>query len=95
MMLTKDDILFLVRRVYSGVPVEHACGHIELTQPYEEFNNAMSNAIFDIWMHTGDSGFNRDGFREAFDAIENQFFPKNKKEKVHMDDEHSTLTAYL
>ena len=77
MILTKDDILFLVRRIYSGVSVEHACGHITLDQSYEEFNNAMTSAIFDVWMYTGDSGFNKDGFREAFDAIEDQFFPKN------------------
>ena len=69
MTLTKQDILFLVRRIYSGVPADRACGHITLDQPYEEFNRSMTDAIFDVWVHTGDSGFNRDGFREAFDAF--------------------------
>tara|TARA_E500000331_G_C16909167_1_gene562666 strand:+ start:223 stop:510 length:288 start_codon:yes stop_codon:yes gene_type:complete len=95
MKLTKQDILFLFRRIYSGVPVEHACDHISIDQAYEDFDKVMSDAIFDVWMHTGDSGFNRDGFRETFDAIENQFFPKNKEEKVHTDDEHLTFATYF
>ena len=95
MRLTKQDMLFLFRRIYSGVTVEQACGHITLDQPYEEFDRLMTDAIFDVWMHTGDSGFNRDGYRETFDAIETHFFPKNKEEKVFTGDEHLTLAAYF
>lgn len=95
MILSKEDVKHLVFRVMKGMPVERACGHIDLSQDKKDFDQVFTDAIFDVWIHTGDSGYNRKGFRVAFDAVENYFFPKEKEEKVHHVDEHFTFDGYF
>ena len=94
-MLTKEDIKHLVARVMNGQTAEDVCSHIKLDQTFEDFNRAMTNAIFDIWIHVGDSGFNRKGYREAFDSVEHQFFPKEKEEKDDTFNEHFPYDGYF
>ena len=95
MILSKEDIRHLVDRVRSGMAVKHACGHIKLTQSYEDFSNVMLDAIFDVWIRIGDSGYNKSGYRTAFDAVENEFFTKEKEIKNAPDNEHLMFYEYF
>jgi len=96
LILTKEDIKNLVSKVMNGVDAKDACQHITLNQTREEFDRVMVEAIFDVWIHIGDSGYNRKGFREAFDAVENEFFPKEQKEeKDYSIDEHFPFDGYF
>ena len=95
MILTKEDIKHLVGRVMSGMDAKDVCGHIKLDQTQDEFEKAMVAAIFDVWIHVGDSGYNRKGYREAFDAVENEFFPKEKEIKDYSDNEHFPFDEYF
>ncbi len=70
-MLTKQDIKHLVSKVMNGVPAKDACSHVKLNQAREDFDKVMTEAIFDVWIHIGDSGYNKHGYREAFEAVEN------------------------
>ena len=94
-MLDKEEIKKIVGKVRMGNSADDACAHINLTQSQEEFNKIMTDAIFDVWFVTGDTHFNRDGYRGAFDAVENAFFPKEKEEKIDNNDEHLTIDWYF
>jgi hypothetical protein len=56
----------------------------------------LTDAIFDVWLLIGDSGWNRRGYREAFDAVEDQFYPKEEKpKKDYSVDEHLPFDEYF
>ena len=95
MILNKEEIKKIVNKVRMGECASDACSHITLTHTQEEFDEIMTDAIFDVWFITGDTHFNRDGHRCAFDAVENIFFPKEKEEKIDNIDEHLPIDWYF
>jgi len=94
LILNKKDIKLMINKIMSGSTVESVCSEITLTQSEEDFDKVITDAIHDIWIVTGDTHFNRDGFRKAFDDIEDAFFPKEKI-KIEIDDEHLPLDWYF
>ncbi len=53
-----------------------------------EFDKLMNEALFDIWITVGDSGYFARGFHEAVCAIENCLFPSPaKKHNDHVENE--------
>jgi len=54
----------------------------------DEFDKLMNEALFDIWIMIGDSGYYTGGFHEAVCAIENCLFPRPaKKDNEHVENE--------
>ena len=80
----------------TGIPIKDVCKDIVLEQTREDFSIVLTDAIFDVWLLIGDSGWNRRGYREAFDAVEDQFYPKEEKpKKDYSVDEHLPFDEYF
>ena len=74
--------------------LEEICKDLtHLAEDPELFDRAVVHAQFTIWMTLGDKGFIREGYHQAFDAVEYHLFPDRRKKEVVEDDtdlEHIT-----
>ena len=68
---------------------------VYLAEDPELFERAVVHAQFTIWMTVGDKGFIREGYHQAFDAVEYHVFPsRQKKEAVEDDTELEHITDF-